>query len=55
MLCSAVKARAAVSSARGSEARVGDDGEHLFAEDFVRREGEVGGVGASRVGDEDGA
>src|ERR1700710_1420693 len=39
----------------GEGGGVGDDGLHFFAEGLVRGVGEVGGVGAAGVGDQDAA
>ena len=39
----------------GKRGGVGDDGLHVFAEDLVGGVGEIGGVGAAGVGDEDAA
>ena len=39
----------------GEGGGIGDDRSHLFAEHLVGRVGEIGGVGAAGVGDEDAA
>ena len=52
---SAAKARGGGEFGAGEGGGVGDDGEHVFAEGLMGGVGEVGGVGAAGVGDEEGA